>query len=911
VVEGVVGRRDELEALQRFLEQPAARGPRALVLEGEAGIGKSTLWTAGVARARAAGFRVLESRPTEAESGLAFAVLADLLEGVAAEVLPTLSPPRRRALEAALLLSDESDPVDSRAIGAAVRSSLETLCAEDTPVLLAIDDVQWIDGPTAAALAFAVRRVETPLVLLLARRVAEGVQPSPVESAVPEASLGRLPVGPLRLGAVQLLLRERLARVLSRSLLLRVHDTSGGNPFYALELAAAVDDDIDAAEPLPVPATLEGLVQTRLAELPASTSAALLLVAAHGPLSAETLHALGVEPEDLDPAVSASIVEVERGVTQFTHPLLASVCYQTAADSHRLEAHARLAAVVWDPLDRARQLARSTQLPDSTTATEIESAAGLALARGAVSNAVELYEQALRLTPASESADLERRLAVAARANFGIANVGRARALADDLLARARSGRPRVETLLLVADLQATPADISELRRQALAEAEDDPWMKCRIHQWLGWNARFSEGLEIADEHARSALELAERLDDDEMLAGALAAVSAIRFHLGEPDAIEVGDRALELAQSSCGAERLTEIALTHSSTLLWTGELERAEVILEAQRAEWADRDETVISQVLWRLAFVDVARGRLASAAAHAEAAREIVLQYGETDDALLWAVAYITALRGDLEVARALAEQGAAAARDRNPWMYAYFEGVLGQVELWRGAPAEAVARFAVAERSSREIGSREPSLARWRADHVEALLELGRGDDALELLVPWEEAGTRLGRAAVVAQTTRCRGLLAAAGGDIGTARALLSEAADRHAAIGDRLGQARALLALGVVSRRARQQRLAREALEEAALVFEDCGAGRWATAARAEVGSIGGRRRVQGLTAAEQRVAALVSEGRTNREVADELFLGVRTVESHLTHIYSKLGVRSRTELARTYAARP
>ena len=189
--------------------------------------------------------------------------------------------------------------------------------------------------------------------------------------------------------------------------------------------------------------------------------------------------------------------------------------------------------------------------------------------------------------------------------------------------------------------------------------------------------------------------------------------------------------------------------------------------------------------------------------------------------------------------------------------------------------------------------------------YAGDYVEALLELGRLDDAAALVDEWEADVSRMGHRWALAQTVRCRGLVAAAAGDVESALALLEEAVSQHEAAGDPLGRARALLALGVTRRRARQKRPAREAIEAALSGFESIGAAGWAETARAELGSIGGRTREEGLTPAERRVAALVAEGRTNREVAAALFLGERTVESHLTSVYAKLGVRSRTELAR------
>jgi DNA-binding CsgD family transcriptional regulator len=191
--------------------------------------------------------------------------------------------------------------------------------------------------------------------------------------------------------------------------------------------------------------------------------------------------------------------------------------------------------------------------------------------------------------------------------------------------------------------------------------------------------------------------------------------------------------------------------------------------------------------------------------------------------------------------------------------------------------------------------------------WTADYAEALLEVGRIDEAVELLDRWEADSALLDREWVVAQILRSRGLVAAAEGDVERAVRLLGQAVAQHETIGDPYGRARALLALGIIRRRARRKRSSREAIEAALEAFETIGAAGWAAKARAELGAIGGRTREEGLTPAERRVAALVAEGRTNREVAAALFLGERTVASHLSHVYAKLGVRSRTELARTF----
>jgi DNA-binding CsgD family transcriptional regulator len=231
----------------------------------------------------------------------------------------------------------------------------------------------------------------------------------------------------------------------------------------------------------------------------------------------------------------------------------------------------------------------------------------------------------------------------------------------------------------------------------------------------------------------------------------------------------------------------------------------------------------------------------------------------------------------------------------------------EGVLGLVCAWTGDPAQAVHHFATAEAARKGTGVRAPSLYWWRAEYVEALVEAGQPADALSLLDAWELDARRLDLTYLLAQVARCRGLLAAARGEVDVAVDVLQRAVAQSEAAGDAFGRARAALALGITLRRARQRRAAREVLDAAVHAFSAMGADGWAATARAEVGRIGGRTDTHGLTPAERRVAALVAEGRTNREVAAALFLGERTVETHLTHVYGKLGVRSRAALVRVY----
>jgi DNA-binding CsgD family transcriptional regulator len=294
---------------------------------------------------------------------------------------------------------------------------------------------------------------------------------------------------------------------------------------------------------------------------------------------------------------------------------------------------------------------------------------------------------------------------------------------------------------------------------------------------------------------------------------------------------------------------------------------------------------------------------------AAEHAAHAHETAMQYGLEVPQDHLPIAVIAVHRGQLEVAREHSERALKLAEKQFGFHPPQHLAVLGLVALGSGAASMALEWLGQADRRAAALNWGEPSVRWWTSDHVEVLLELGRVDDALHLLDSWEADAARVGREWVLASVARCRGLVASAQGHIDDALRLLGQATAEHEAVGDPFGRARALLALGMVRRRARQKRSAREAIEAAVDAFATLGASRWSAKAIAELGRISGRKQERDLTAAERRVAALAAQGRTNREVAAALFLGERTVASHLTVIYSKLGVRSRTELARRLRA--
>jgi DNA-binding CsgD family transcriptional regulator len=898
----IIGRDAELSVVQAFLERPA-EGLRALVLEGEAGIGKSTLWLAGVVAARERSFCVLTSRPAEAERTLAYVVLGDLFGDIEPDMLAALPAPRRRAFESALLREEPDLPVDPRALGVAIVTVLSVL-ADALPIVLAIDDDQWLDSSSAATLGFALRRsLHQPVLLLLARRI-DGALPTALEEAIDPGDVEWLRVGPLSAGAIQLLLRQRLGITLPRPTLLRLHEVSGGNAFYALELARArsLDPTRDAALPVAVHADVGRLLRVRLEALNARTRRALLLIAAHGRLPVGLLRAVDVEPEALDPAFAANLIETSDEVVGFTHPLLASAVYQGAAAEERRAAHRRLATAIADPVHRGRHLALGADGPDDDLAAAIESAANLARGRGIPIAAAELTEHALRLTPPHAADDLHRRAIATARAHLAAGEGSRARAIAVDLVAGAPAGRRRAEALVLRSDLE-HPGFAMALLGDALAEATTHPGLQAAIHARLADTGRVTKGRVWAERHALASLRLAEQLDDDALRANALSILAFVRFDGADPDALQLAERAYRLTTRLSDTRQVKVAGMSAVSHLLtWSDRPERAREWLERRLVDWLDRDEQVRSELLWYLALVEFWSGDWTTASEHADEAREIDIGYDIEFPQAHLTPALVALHRGEFIAARDHSLRALSLARGQ---LLPAHAAILGICDLWSGNPPVAIANLIQAEHAADARGWVEPNMRWWRAEYVEALLQLGRIDDATRLAADWETAAERLGRERVLAQAVRCRGLIAAARGDLSTAVELLQESAARHEAIGDPFGRARSLLALGVVRRRARQKRSARQSLEDALAGFEGLGAMSWVATARRELGSIGGRTRIEGLSPSELRVAELVAEGRTNREIASSLFLGERTVASHLTHIYAKLGIRSRTELAR------
>jgi DNA-binding CsgD family transcriptional regulator len=899
----LVGRERELAEIEAFLERA---GPAALALEGEPGIGKTTLWRAGVDSARERGRRVLEARPAEAERELSFSALGDLL-GPALDRLEALSSPRRRALELALLLaSDEGAAPDARAIGLATLDLLRLL-ADEQPLLVAVDDTQWLDPPSRETLAYALRRLDQePVALLAAHR-----------PGADELVLGRserVVVGPLSVGALNELLRDRVGARLTRPTLVRVHETADGNPFFALELARALEGrELGPGEPLPVPASLGELAASRFERLDADTREVLLLVAAlaHPTVEVVTVAAGDRATRALEAAAAAGLIEADGSRLRFTHPLLASVHYGSATPDDRAGVHRRLAAVVTDAEERGRHLGAAATEPDAEVAAALDNAAAAARARGAPAAAAELAEGAIRLTSPTDQAVTLSRLMSAADHQFAAGSTARARSLLEQALAVAPRGPERARVALQLAALLDSQDLVAErpLLARALLEAEGDTMLRAEIHDRLAIYFNNADWRE-SRRHAHMAFGLAERIGDPELIAGTLAASFERDFRVGTGIDHTLIRRGIALEERLPQLGLLRRPSRSYAFALQRSGDVERARPIYERLRALGRSEGDPYLISILFYSAFHELLSERWEQAARYADESRMLAVE-AERDvevAAGLGACVVVAAYRGQVEPARSDAAEAARLA-DAVGLSHRLFGFALGVLDLSLNEPASALGHLRPATEEKLSTGVQEPGLFVGFPEHVEAAIAADELAEASELLDFVEEHARRLDRAWALACAARGRALLASARGDYAAAEDAFARAYEQHARRPQQLPTyelARTLLVHGSILRRRQRKRQAREALERALAIFERLGAQVYAERARSELARIGGRTAAAGgeLSETERRIAELVAQGRSNKEVAAALSLSPKTVEWNLSKVYAKLGVRSRAELA-------
>jgi DNA-binding CsgD family transcriptional regulator len=894
----LVARDAERARIDAYLEAATER-VRSLVIRGDPGIGKTALWRHAVERGRAAGFRVVVARPAEEEMSLALGGLVDLFDGL--------------ELDAVALQADADPLVRGRAVLDALRA-----LAEARPALVAVDDAHWLDASSARALRYALRRLDTQPIAVLTTARAGAPDPLAAASTLPPGRHESLDLGPLGLAALRRVLAGTV-RSISRPTLRRIHEVSGGNPLYAIELARGLgSEEREHAAPggISLPTSLGEAIARRLEAAPAELAPLLELVSALGPTTVSELRPLVVDG-DVEPLLALAereglLVLDDDLRVRFWHPLVSATVYAGMSPLARRQLHGRLAARSQDPDVCARHLALSTDDPDAEVAKLLEDAAVRASERGASEPAAELARHSLRLTPPGDEDAARRRALVEIEQLASAGEVRRALTLTDRLLASLPPGPARAEALVRRADLEDDDSATAEaLLLDALNDAGEDERLRGRVLDHLAQLRRLRLGdVPGAIECAREALEIAERSSDARLELHAAAYVGHLETLAGSPQP-ELMARAVRLEEELGSPPLSIGPRALLAKHRLWAGDLAGARSLLTAvHESAVRSGSEILRPQHFYDLTLVECAAGELAAADELAgrgiEAARDAENTYSERE--LLYPVALVAAWLGQVGEARATAArlQDEATRHGVRP-LVARARGVLGLLALSEDDAATAAEELGAAADLVDVMGFANPAAFPVLPDAVDALARAG-DPRAADLLARLEREASAVDGDWTHAAAQRSRGTVLLAAGHAEHAAVEFEAAAASFERLGFRPDAARSLLGLGRALLRGGQRTLAADTLAEAQRRFSAMGAALWAARAAEELERAAPGRAAGTLTAAERRVAALVAEGRRNREIAQTLFMSVATVEAHLTRIYRKLDIRSRSELARLVA---
>ena len=927
MAQAVWGRESELTFAARVLE-PRIEDPVALVLTGDEGIGKTTVWSGVLSQAEERGFRVLSARPVESEATLAFAAIADLLRDGFDEAVISLPAPQRIAMEAALLRGEGEGFPDPRALAFGFYGSLLAL-ARSAPLAIGVDDAQWLDVPSARVLGFALRRMEgVPVAAVLAMRTTpETTYPSPLglEERWPEERIHQVPLSPLDLDTLRRILLSRLATRLPHWVLVEIHEASGGNPFLALELARALErrgPRLRPGDTLEIPGRLVELLDERLALLPDPVRKMLLLIAASPqPTLASIARALEDPPgfeHDVRVALEADVIEIAGDRIRFANPVLGTALYSGSPSAERQRAHRILADVASDAEERVRHLALASDGPDERVARLLEDAAQRARSRGSPDAAAQLAELSRDMTPADRVDTRTRRTANAGRYAFESAQIERA----DELLheaAAASTGPMLAEALLYLSRVHYHRRDVSSAARltdRALREARHDPALQASINLERSVAAEAMGKHRSATALARRSVELAERSGARTVIAESVAVLGFYEFLSGKGFPRARLDRARSHIGEGPPLRPLRSPSFYEACMLAWSDDLTGArERLRELEHRARDTGDESSLSVFLSILSQIDSWAGEWTRAARQAEEAG-VVAEWADQPPYLalaLYAQALVESLAGEIDRALDLGKESLLVAeRTGSVQLGELARSVLGSAELSRGDAREADAWLSDLVEAMSERGPADPGTLRFLPDEVEALVGLGEIERAELLLDPFERRARKLGRSWALGAAARCRGLALASRRELEGALKEFDVAIERQRNLEQPLELGRSYLAKGVALRRGKKWGPARDSLNGAARIFERLGARTWSHRTAMELNRIGGRApNLDVLTETEQRVADLVATGLTNREAAARLFLSVSTVESNLRRAYRKLGVRSRTELSHRLSSAP
>jgi DNA-binding CsgD family transcriptional regulator len=891
------GRDVECARVDALLDAARERRSGSLVTRGEAGIGKSALLEYAVARAE--GFRVLRALGVESEAELAFAGVQQLVHPLI-DTVDELPPPQARALKTALAL--EEGPAPERLAVSVATLSLLATAAEEQPLLCIVDDAHWLDRASAEALTFVARRLHADsVVMLFAAREPERVVF--VSAGLPELVLSGLVTSDARalLGGSAPDLVDHVAG--------RLVELTHGNPLALLEISRAMSSESRAgreplAEPLPVGAEIERVFLARAQALSPTARRVLLLVAAGDPRDMDTIRrALVVEGVDGAVHEAGAAGLLQPGRLDFCHPLARSAVYQGVPPTERRSAHRALAAVTVEAERRAWHLASAADGPDEAAAEALEEAADDARRRGGSAAEARALEESARLTVDRETR--ARRLFKAASA-----------AEAAGWLARAETQLAEVATLTADSELRSRSvarrsyllADRGEFdEAYALAVGEADRANPRQAAHMLSLGALFAltHSLDIP-----AALTVAERAWG---LAGSGADADP---HVRENFARTLilagrSKEALALVRSSIDEpDAPSEVVVNFGTDLLYLEDYQPAREMLERILGQVRDAEATgFLSYALDQLAKLETRVANLTRAYALELECLQMVESLGNEVPlaaSLAW-LGLVEAMLGRPE-SRAHAEAALAIAESRSDaYNVARARGALGLEALARGDAEQAVAWLEPAALHAAQGGVGNPNFFRLDADLVEALARLGQPARAEPHLARLEQQTRSTGSVWGLAASARCRAFLA----PDPLAPELFEHALLLHAPEPSAFELARTELCYGERLRRAGRRRDGREQLRSALETFDRIGAQPWAERCRSELRASGEHLRRRDQTAAERltpqelQVALLVSDGLTNRDVAARLFLSQKTVEFHLTHIYRKLDIHSRSELVR------
>jgi len=877
----------------REFAEAAGTSPAALAVQGEAGAGKSTLWRAGVEAAATAGHRLLRSEASASETDLSFAGLSDLLAEVLPLVAREIPGPQREALEVALWLRPAGDQAPTaHAVALAALAALRA-CVAEGPVLVAVDDVQWLDEASLDALTFALRRLASgPLCVLLAAR--SEAPADPLTAGAPPPS-GRW--------------RELLAAV-------GVAEVIDLVPLDLWQVQKLLPGAADA----PVPQLARALTSRLSRVLSPAAAEVLAVVAAAGRMTAGDVLAVLGHLEDpaaaLDTAIVAGVVVETGDRVAAAHPLIGAAAVESLPPGRRTSLYRRLAAASANPERYAHFAALAVGPgPDAMVADALDAAAAAARARAGNVAAGQFAARAVRFTSHADAAALVRR-----------------RIQAGELLCLAGDTHASLEALSMLDIDQLATADL-ERALPLLADLTEN------FRGIASATAIVTGAVKTAgDDARRRALVLALASDVVYGIPGGkrAAAVEAIRCAEAAGDAAAPSlhraliNLALVKATAAEGldtalldrAERLEtglpDLRLYDTADLyrgIWSRYIEDLDTARAAMgrciaRAKDAG-DDFALRIFLCYLASTEQLAGDYAAAAKaldtadttaawydwpsnpwHVEPRCELLIAAGDTDGALRLADAHLPDQ-----------EHSPATAR---------FMGALirGKVSGWCGEAAAAVRHFERAAWCAEQMEWADPGV-RNRLDIplAEAYVAAGQAADASRISARLREAGVRLRRPALTGDANRIAALIAALAGDLDTAAELARAAVAAHQQTPLRPELARSLLALGRIERRRKARKQARDALNRARALAARMGHRPLLAEIDGELPRVAAARLPTELTATEQRVADLIADGATNRDAATALFVSVRTVETHVASIYRKLGVRNRAELARKLSA--